>query len=80
MDITNFIEWFFDQVVTIFTKTFGILDNIKFAGTSLLNFILLIGILTVFLPVILTIGKNNSVTSSKSKRVRSKERSDNNEE
>lgn len=54
-DITNFMNWWLGQVVRIFTYTFNTLDNIQFAGTSILKvsvFIIIIGALT---KVVLTI-------------------------
>ena len=60
MDITNFIQWFVGQVVSIFTSCFTILDSITFMGTSLLKVILTILILSALLSVILTIGRSSS--------------------
>lgn len=72
MDITVFIEWFFDQVISIFAWCYKILDNIKFSGTSLLKVIIFISIMIPLLGVLLTVGKNGSVTSSRSGRVKNK--------
>lgn len=74
MDITDFMAWFVSQVVSIFTKMFNILDNITFAGTSLLKVMLTISILSALLPVLLTIVNNPGKLGSKSERVKPNER------
>lgn len=61
MDITNFISWFLNVVSSIFSDVFGILNNITFAGTSLLKFMLTIVILSTLLPVLLTIANSQSI-------------------
>lgn len=77
MDITNFMTWFIDQVVSLFTSIFDLLASISFMGTNLLMVIVTITILVPLLNVVLTISKNNSVTSSRREKVKdSKERSD----
>lgn len=81
MDITNFMTWFVEQVVSIFSKMFSILDSITFAGTSLLSVIITIIILGVLIPVILTISQNVSVVGQRSEKVKEKrERQKHNEE
>ena len=70
MDITAFITFFIDQVVSIFTWFFGILANFKFLGTDLLIVIITISILGALIPVILTISQNFSINSSRSERVK----------
>lgn len=80
MDITNFMTWFLEQVVDMFTAIFIILDSIEFAGTSLLRVILTILVLGSLLSVILTISKSVNYVGGKSERVRSRRsdrRSDN---
>lgn len=72
MDITNFMTWFMNQVISIFTKCFNILDSITFSGTSLLKVIVTIIIISVLIPVILTISKDVSVIGAKSERIREK--------
>lgn len=81
MDITNFMMWFIEQVVDMFTSIFTILDSIEFLGTSLLKVILTILILTSLLSVVLTIGKSSSVVASRADKVKTKrERNRSNEE
>lgn len=69
MDITNFVSWFIDQVVIIFTKCFFILDSITFFGTSLLRLFTTIIIFSALIPVILTIGQSANVIGSRSERI-----------
>lgn len=78
MDITNFMTWFIEQVVDIFTFVFVTLDSITFMGTSLLRVLLTIMILSVLVTVLLTIARNPSYSASRSGKVKSKE-SDKNE-
>lgn len=77
MDITNFMQWFIDQVVSMFTYFFNLLDSITFMGTSLLRVIITISILIPLMSVLLTISKNGGIRVSKSERVR--ERSEDND-
>lgn len=69
MDITNFMTWFISQIVKMFSWFFGILDNFKFAGTSLLSVIIVIMIFSALLPVLLTISKSVNFIGSRSERV-----------
>lgn len=69
MDITNFMSWFVNQVVNIFSWIFSTLDSITFAGTSLLRVSITIVILVPLVGVLLTLTKNSSITVSKSERV-----------
>lgn len=70
MDISGFMSWFINQVITIFTKSFNILDSIQFAGTSLLKVIITIAILVPLVGVVLTISKNVSVIGQRSERIK----------
>ena len=75
-DITEFMTWFLDEIINLFTQIFNILDSITFMGTSLLRVLLFILILGSLIGVILTIGKSVSTNLSKSQRSeRVKERS-----
>ena len=55
MDITTFMTWFVSQCVRIFTYTYTTLDNIQFAGTSVLRIIIMTSILSALIGVVLTI-------------------------
>ena len=80
MDISNFMTWFINQVVNMFTELFNILDSFKFLGTSLLGVIVTIVVLIPLLNIVLTISKITNFIGSKSEQVkRSKERSNDNE-
>lgn len=70
MDITNFITWFLNQVIGMFTKIFNILDSITFLGTSLLRVIVVITILVPLLSVVLTISNSTSVMGSRYEKVK----------
>lgn len=81
MDITNFMTWFINQVVSIFKKTFNILDSITFSGISLLDLIITIVILTALIGVLITVVQNvginlQSERSDKSDKKYTKENND----
>ena len=58
MNITNFITWFINQVIIIFSKVFNLLNSIECLGTSLLKVILFIQILAIIIKLLLTISNN----------------------
>lgn len=72
MDISNFINWFINQVINIFSWAFNLLDSITFNGTSLLKVIVTIIIIGVLIPVILTISQNVSVIGQRSEKIKEK--------
>lgn len=72
MDISNFINWFINQVINIFSWAFNLLDSITFNGTSLLKVIVTIIIIGVLIPVILTISQNISVIGQRSEKIKEK--------
>ena len=72
MDISNFMTWFVSQVVNIFSKVFGILDSITFAGTSLLRVLITITILVPLVGVFLTLSKSVNVMGQRSERISEK--------
>jgi len=72
MDISNFINWFINQVINIFSWAFNLLDSITFNGTSLLKVIITIIIIGVLIPVILTISQNVSVIGQRSEKIKEK--------
>lgn len=80
MDITEFMTWFIEQVVEMFSFVFSTLNSIEFLGTSLLQVLLTILILGSLLSVILTISKSVNYVGGKSEKVKSRKsdkRSDN---
>lgn len=74
MDITNFMSWFLNQAIKIFTWFFTTLENIKFMGTDLLTFSLTILILSSFTMVIFTFSPSVSVLAGKASKSISKKR------
>lgn len=70
MDITNFMTWFINQIINIFTFIFNLLDSIEFMGTTLLKVILFIQILAIIIKILLTVSKN---TGSNIERVNRKD-------
>lgn len=76
MDITDFITWFINQVVRIFTWFFTTLDSITFAGTSLLRVSITITILVPLVGILLTIASNPSIRGSRSERVKDSQKGD----
>lgn len=72
-DISGFMVWFINQVVSIFSSCFNLLDSITFAGTSLLKVLITILILIPLLSVVLTLFHNGGslgYRSGKSDRVK----------
>ena len=72
MDITNFMTWFLDQVISIFKFVFNTMDSITFMGTSLLKVVLTIVIISALIPILLTIGKSSRITAERADKVRDK--------
>lgn len=70
MDISDFMGWFFDQVVTIFSFVYNTLDSITFFNTSLLKVSVTILIFSALIPVLFTIAITHRVNGSKSERVK----------
>lgn len=70
MDITDFMTWFLSQIVSMFTSIFSTLDSITFMGTSLLKVSLTIIILSVLIPILLTVGKSSIIHSERSGKVK----------
>lgn len=68
MDITNFMTWFIQQVVKIFTFVYSTLAGITFMGTNLLQVILTITILGAILPVFLTIVNTQTINTERRER------------
>ena len=76
MDITEFMTWWFSQVLQLFTKIYNLLDSIQFMGTSLLKVVLTILILSVLIPVILTISKSTNFVGTKADKIKSRRSND----
>lgn len=76
MDITEFMTWWLSQVVRMFTYFYNLLDSIQFMGTSLLKVILTILILSVLIPVILTISRSTNFIGSKAEKIKDRRSND----
>lgn len=75
MDISYFMTWFISKVIEIFTYTYETLNDIEFAGTSLLKVIIFINIIIPFLYLVLTIPNGaNTAYNRGYKESRKKER------
>lgn len=76
-DISDFMSWFVNQVINIFTSCFNLLDSITFGGTSLLNVLITILILIPLLSIVLTLFHNGGslgYRSGRSERVKEHKR------
>ena len=76
MDITESMTWWLSQVLQLFTKIFNLLDSIQFMGTSLLRVIVTILILSVLIPVILTISRSTNFVGSKAEKIKDRRSND----
>lgn len=76
MDITNFMQWFINQVITLFTQIFNLMNSIEFMGTSLLKLILTIVILSTIIPVLFTIIQRKDIQNAVSYNDRVKEKNE----
>lgn len=63
-DITNWMSWWVNQCISIFTFTYNTLDSIQFAGTSILRIIIWVAILGALFKVALTIPQGIANNSS----------------
>lgn len=62
-DISGFFNSFLNLVLSIFSFVFETLDSIAFLGVSLLDFTITIFILTVAIPLVITLLRSRSVRS-----------------
>lgn len=75
IDISNFINWFINQFVSIGTQLINIIDNIIiYNNVSLLDLTITIVILGMFLKLILTIPQNAMSKAERNVRENKKER------
>lgn len=65
-DISEFMSWWINQVITIMINIYNTLDSIRFFNTSLFDVIIGTTILSIGIPIFLTIGKG---IASKGERV-----------
>lgn len=75
IDISNFINWFINQFVSIGTQLINIIDNIIiYNNVSLLDLTITIVILGMFLQLILTIPQNAMSKAERNVKESKKER------
>lgn len=65
MDITNFITWFIENILKIFTSSFNLLNKITFYNISLLQYIISVLVLGVILEILLTLVSSNGIRNSR---------------
>lgn len=54
-DITSFMTFFIDSFISMLTSVFNHLSNIQFFGISLLSYIIALFVLSVAVPIIVSI-------------------------
>lgn len=65
MDITDFITWFINQIINIFTWCFNLLNSITFYNISLLQYIISLLVLGVILEILFTLVSSNGIKNSR---------------
>lgn len=60
MDISGFFNDFLSMIVDWFSWSYGTLDKIKFNGVSLLDFSITLLLLSVVVPLVITLTKSRS--------------------
>lgn len=66
MDITNFIDWFISQFLSLFTFIFNTLDNITFHGVSLLGYSITLILMGVIIITLTTLPKREKLKTGRS--------------
>lgn len=79
IDLTSFVNTYISGVLDVVSRYYQILDNIQFFGVSLLTYCITLVLITVSLPLIITLTKSGIRTSKRSYREKSRERSEGNE-
>lgn len=74
IDITSFMQFFIDSVLSILSTVYGYLSNIQFKGVSLLSFIIALFVLSAAIPIIVSI-VSGGYSTAKSNYKRSRSRS-----
>lgn len=75
INITNFIQWIFSETIRILTWSYTLLDSIKIWGTiTMLDLIITIFVITIMLPIILTLAKGQKIRESKSGKIKKGEK------
>lgn len=77
MDITRFINWFIDQIVSLVSYFFSLLTLIEFNGTSLLSFIISLIVIGLVLDLLVISARTRRVkNTSHSKQAEKGEKND----
>ena len=76
-DMTQFMTWWLNQVLTILQWLWTELENITFMGTNLLDVLIAIVVISIILNIFLSISKGaGSIRDGKSERVKTKGQKD----
>lgn len=74
MDISGFFNVYLSGVLNVAKKYYDILDSLTFGGVSVLDYAITLLILSVVVPMVLTLTKSGVRTAKRSYRERSRER------
>lgn len=74
MDISGFFNYFLNLMVEGATNVYSTLDSITFNGVSLLGYCITLLILSVVIPMVITLTKSGVRTAKRSYRERGRER------
>lgn len=68
VDISNFIDWFVNTMISGVTSCFDILDSISFHGLSLLDFSLAFVLIPVGVSILIAIHSSGKMVASYERR------------
>lgn len=74
MDISGFFNVYLSGVLNVAKKYYDTLDSITFGGISVLDYAITLLILSVVVPMVITLTKSGVRSASRSYRERSRER------
>lgn len=78
MDISGFFNVYLNGVLTVAKKYYDTLDSLTFGGVSVLDYAITLLILSVVVPMVITLTKSGVRSASRSYRERSRQRSEGN--
>ena len=61
IDISSFVNSFIDSMISIFSTVFDTLSNITFGGISLLSYTIALFVLSIAIPLVITVINNRGV-------------------
>lgn len=76
MDITRFINWFINQVVSLVSYFFSLLTLIEFNGTSLLSFIISLIVIGLVLDLLVISARTRRVKNTSDKKAAKGDKND----